>query len=132
MLEACKAHGLLKARGRQRTDATHVVGALRVLSRLERVAETLRAALNALAKQAPQWLHARVPPDWDGRRIEEYRLPRSQAGRAAYAGHVGADGGWLLAHLAQPQTPPAWTSLEEVRLLEQVWQQEYVLNAAGG
>ncbi len=135
LLEACKAHRLLKARGRQRTDATHVLGALRVLSRLERVAETLRAALNALAKEAPEWLQERVPPDWYeryGRRIEEYRLPRSQADRDAFARQVGADGGWLLAQLAQPQTPAALTSLAEVGLLQQFWQQEYVLLAAGG
>ena len=41
LLDACKARGYLKARGRQRTDSTHVLGALRVLSRLECVAETL-------------------------------------------------------------------------------------------
>jgi transposase len=135
LLEACKAQGLLKARGRQRTDATHVLGALRVLSRLERVAETLRAALNALAKEAPDWLQERVPPDWYeryGRRIEEYRLPRSQADREAYGRQVGVDGGWLLAQLAQPQTPPALTSLAEVGLLRQFWEQEYVRSAAGG
>jgi transposase len=135
LLEACKAHGLLKARGRQRTDATHVLGALRVLSRLERVAETLRATLNALAREAPDWLQERVPPDWYeryARRIEEYRLPRSQAEREAYARHVGADGGWLLAQLAQPQTPAGLNALPEVGLLRQFWQQEYAQNAAGG
>lgn len=135
LLEACKARGLLKARGRQRTDATHVLGALRVLSRLERVAETLRAALNALAREAPAWLQERVPPDWYeryGRRIEEYRLPRSQADRDAYARQVGADGGWLLAQLAQPQTPAGLHTLAEVALRRQFWQQEYVLNAQGG
>jgi transposase len=134
-LEACKAQGLLKARRRQRTDATHVLGALRVLSRLERVAEPLRAALNALAKEAPDWLQERVPPDWYeryGRRIEEYRLPRSQADREVYGRQVGADGGWLLAQLAQPQTPPILTSLAEVGLLRQFWEQEYVRSAAGG
>lgn len=46
LLEACRAQGLLKARRRQRTDSTHVLGALRVLSRLERAAEALRATLN--------------------------------------------------------------------------------------
>jgi transposase len=30
--EACKERGYLKVRGRQRTDSTHVLGALRVLS----------------------------------------------------------------------------------------------------
>lgn len=41
--------GLVKARGRQRTDATHVVAAVRDLNRLEMVGETLRAALETLA-----------------------------------------------------------------------------------
>ena len=56
LLSACKARGYLKARGRQRTDSTHVLGALRVLNRLERVGETLRSALNAIAALAPEWL----------------------------------------------------------------------------
>src|ERR687889_2461036 len=34
LLAACKTRGYLKLRGRQRTDSTHVLGALRVLSRL--------------------------------------------------------------------------------------------------
>ena len=54
LLEACRELGLLKARGRQRTDSTHVLAALRVLNRLELVAETLRAALNATAAAAPR------------------------------------------------------------------------------
>src|SRR5918911_1506164 len=45
LLEACQARGLLKARGRQRSDATHVLAAIRTLNRLELVGETLRAAL---------------------------------------------------------------------------------------
>jgi transposase len=74
LLEACKGRGLLKARGRQRTDATQVWGARRVLARLERGAETLRAVLNALAREAPEWRQERVPPAWSeryGRRSEE-------------------------------------------------------------
>jgi transposase len=135
LLEACKAHGLLKARGRQRTDSTHVLGALRVLSRLERVAETLRATLNALATQAPNWLQERVPLDWYdryARRIEEYRLPRGQAEREAYARQVGVDGVWLLSQLTQPGTPAALSTLAEVALLQRLWQQEYTRNAQGG
>lgn len=33
LLEGCKERGYLKARGRQRTDSTHVLGALRALSK---------------------------------------------------------------------------------------------------
>lgn len=64
LLERCRALGLLKARGQQRTDATHVLAAIRVLNRLELVAETLRAALNDLATIAPTWLQNIVPPEW--------------------------------------------------------------------
>ncbi|MBV9453791.1 MAG: IS5/IS1182 family transposase, partial [Rubrobacter sp.] len=56
LLEGCKERGYLKVRGRARTDSTHVLGALRVLSQLERAAETMRAALNALAAADPEWL----------------------------------------------------------------------------
>ena len=61
LLERCRAMGWLKARGQQRTDSTHVLAAMRVLNRLELVAKTLRAALNAVAPVAargagrPRW-----------------------------------------------------------------------------
>src|SRR4051794_4338536 len=52
VLEVARELGVLKARGRQRTDSTHVLAAVRTLNRLELVAETLRAALNATAAVA--------------------------------------------------------------------------------
>jgi transposase len=134
LLEACKAHGLLKSRGRQRTDSTHVLGALRVLSRLERAAEALRATLNTLATVAPDWLQERVPSEWYerySRRSEDYRLPRGLAAQQTYAVQVGSDGGHLLALLAHPQTPEELRALPAVRLLQQFWEQEYVVDAEG-
>ena len=53
LLEQGRAHGWLKARGKQRTDSTHVLAAIRTLNRLESVGETLRHALNVLAEVAP-------------------------------------------------------------------------------
>ena len=47
LLTHAKARGWLKARGRQRTDSTHVLAAIQSLSRLECVAETLRHAQSA-------------------------------------------------------------------------------------
>src|SRR5262249_21232886 len=44
LLTLARTQGLLKTRGRQRTDSTHVLAAIHVLNRLERVGETLRAA----------------------------------------------------------------------------------------
>lgn len=56
MLECFKDKGLVKARGKQRTDSTHVLSSVRTLSRLELIGETLRAVLNELATAAPEWL----------------------------------------------------------------------------
>lgn len=64
LLERFKEHGLLKARGKQRTDSTHVLAAIRTLNRLECVGETLRAALNTLASIAPEWLREHAAPEW--------------------------------------------------------------------
>src|SRR3954467_6180311 len=41
MLLLFRQQGLLKAKGRQRTDSTHILGAIQVLNRLECVGETL-------------------------------------------------------------------------------------------
>ena len=128
LLAACTARGLLAARGRQRTDSTHVLGALRALSRLERVAETLRVALEALARTDPGWVRAHAPAAWYaryGRRIEEYRLPRSQADRAAFAAEVGTDGMALLAALGADGTPAELREVPEVAVLRQVWDHQY-------
>ena len=48
MLEHLGERGLVKARGKQRTDSTHVLAAIRTLNHLELVGETMRAALNAV------------------------------------------------------------------------------------
>src|SRR4030095_10487895 len=94
LLERCQALGLLKARGQQRTDSTHGRAPILVLNRLELVAEPLRAALNAVATVAPDWLQAITPLAWYerySRRIEESRLPKATAARGAYA-HTGGAG----------------------------------------
>ena len=61
VLAHLREQGLLKARGRQRTDSTHVLGAIRNLNRLEFVIETMRHALNTLAVVAPEWIRTHVP-----------------------------------------------------------------------
>lgn len=125
LLERCRTLGLLKARGQQRTDSTHVLAAIRVLNRLELVAETLRAALNELAAVAPDWLQGLAPLAWYeryGKRIEDTRLPQGQAKRDAYAQMVGEDGFWLLDALATPETPEHVRALPSIATLRRTWQ----------
>jgi len=87
--------GWIKKRGVQRTDSTHILAAVRRLNRVELLGETLRAALNTLAEQAPDWLQAWVPAAWSerySRRIEEWRL---KGGQAATGSGDGTDRtGW--------------------------------------
>src|SRR5207248_10007906 len=126
--ERCQALGLLTARGQQRTDSTHVLAAIRVMNRLELVAETLRAALNALATVAPDWLQGLAPLVWYeryGRRIEDTRLPREQAQRDAYAQTVGEDGFQLLAASDAPEAPRGLGELPIIATLRQTWQRHY-------
>ncbi|MDX2682180.1 transposase [Streptomyces sp. NY05-11A] len=61
LLTALKDRGLVKAGGRQRTDSTRVLAAVRDLNRLELAGETVRAALETLACAAPDWLAETVP-----------------------------------------------------------------------
>jgi transposase len=128
LLEECKERGYLKMRGRQRTDSTHVLGALRVLSKWERTAETMRVALNALASVDPEWLAEHADPEWFkryGRRIEDQRLPKGKEAREEYLRTVGADGIRLLGHLDAPYAPRSLRRLSEVNILRQIWEQHY-------
>ncbi len=131
LLEGCKERGYLKARGRARTDSTHVLGSLRVLSKWERTAETLRAALNALASANPEWLTEHADPEWFeryGRRIEDQRLPKGKEARTQYLQTVGADGIRLLEQLDAPHTPQVLKGLSELEILRQIWQQYYEMS----
>ncbi len=102
LLQRLQEQGLVKARGRQRTDSTHVLAAVRTLNRLERVGETMRAVLNEVATVAPEWLQAMAPTAWYeryGRPVENYRLPKTEAARQDLAATIGADGQQLLSSI---------------------------------
>jgi transposase len=128
MLEHFKGHGLLKARGQQRTDSTQVLAAIRTLNRLECVGETMRHALETLALVAPGWLREQVRPEWKERyerRIQEYRLPKSQAERQALAESIGTDGFCLLTAVRDPAAPSWLWQVPALETLRQVWIQQF-------
>jgi transposase len=129
LLTLAQAQGLLKVRGRQRTDSTHVLAAIRVLNRLERVGETLRAALNNLAVVAPAWLQTLAPPEWYDRyshRVENYHFPKSEAARQAFAAVIGADGQRLLQAIDAAIEQPWLQEVPAIQTLRRVWAEQYV------
>ena len=120
--------GLLQAGGRQRTDSTHVLAAIRSLNRLELAGETLRAALEALAAAAPQWLAGVIDASWTERyaaRIDSWRLPASETKRAALAVVYGQDGYRLLDAVAEPGAPDWLRELPALEALRRIWVQQY-------
>lgn len=135
ILEAARDHGVLKARGRQRTDSTHVLAAVRDVNRVELLAETLRAALNAIATLAPDWLRSLAPPEWHeryDRRIEDARLPETGPKREAYVLQVGADSYRLLDALDGAGAPPLDVASPAVAVLRRVWARHFTREPDGG
>lgn len=128
LLERCKARGWLKVRGRQRTDSTHLLAAVKQLNQLEIVGETLRHTLNVLATVVPEWLTQQVNPDWFERyaeRIEDYRLPKDKTERERLSVVIGEDGYYLLDCIEQA-TQLVWLKqLAAVQTLGRVWTQQY-------
>jgi transposase len=134
LLEQCREHKLLRAQGRQRTDSTHVLGAIRALNRLECAVESLRHTLNSLAVVAPEWLRRHSPPAWIeryGPRAEDYRLPKGEPQRQAHAPGVGADGYALLDTIYAAEAPGWLREVPAVETLRRVWVQQYYRSPAG-
>ena len=101
LLERFRAHNLLRERGKQRTDSTHVLAAVHALNRLSCAGQAFRNALNVLATVAPDWFLEHTKPEW----IERYGKPfevehtiseSKKAERAALERAVAADGLFLL------------------------------------
>jgi transposase len=120
--------GMVKAGGRQRTDSTHVLAAVRAVNRLEFLAETLRAALEALSAAAPDWLATHIDAQWVqryGARADSYRLPQGQDKRTKLAVKVGADGFDLLDAIHAGHAPAWLCEVPSVVVLRRVWITQY-------
>ena len=135
LLERLAGLGLVRGGGRQRTDSTHVLGAIRMLNRLELAGESLRAALEALAVAAPGWLAGVIDGSWQqvyGARIDDLHLPASQAGRQDLMVRYGTDGYFLLEQVHGPGAPAWLRELPAVQALRRIWIQQFCREVTGG
>ena len=131
LLKLCQEKGWLKSRMRTRTDSTHVLGAIRAITRLECVGETLRAALNTLAVVAPECLLSNADEKWVKRystRIEDHHQPKSKIKREQLAHIYGEDGLQLLNAVFAPSSPDWFRKIPAVEILRRVWVQQYYLS----
>jgi len=135
MLDRLKTAGLVKAGGRQRTDSTHVIACVRRLNRIETVGETLRAALEAIARISPAWIVPLLEVGWDeryGRKVETARLlSRKNASAQILADQIGADGRKLLQAIDTDPVASWMNTLPEVEVLRLVCNQQYTAMSTG-
>jgi transposase len=118
-----KENGYIKKGGKQRTDASHVLGKLRKLSRLELVLETLREALSAIVSSDAHWFVGNLPASYsDTYQVKRYDYRMKTAEIEQMLKQAGQDGVWLL---EQVQPVPQLADLEALSLLARVLREQF-------
>jgi transposase len=126
LLTKLREVGLVKARGKQRTDSTRVLASVHSYNRLECVWEAMRYALNSLAQVAPDWLREQAPAEWYeryARRPEGFRLTEAQ--RLTLKEQIGAAGHALLAAVWAKANAPDLCQLPALAALRHIWVQQF-------
>jgi transposase len=128
ILDICEKAGLLTGKKQQRSDSTYVLGKVRDLNRLELVGETMRRALDEIARIAPEWLKPHIQAEWGkryGQKMNTYRIRKQESKKLELAQTIGRDGQSLLSAIYQTATPAAIKQLASVEVLRRVWVQQY-------
>jgi len=125
LLVKLKGMGLIKQRGKVRTDSSHMLGVVERLSQLELVTESIRVALRVVGLVEPEWVDKHVPASFREvyeRRQSEYGLSeREVTDRLVKA---GKDGFWFLAQVEHSELRTI-QELAEVKTLRTVLQQQF-------
>jgi len=124
-----KEAGLVRDRTSQRTDSTHVLAAVRDLTRLELITEAVRAALEELARTAGHALAGLVDDDWGRRYGRPARLGKNPTRPKTRMNEAGADARRLIEHLAA--RCPDLLRGPRVEALRQILVQNYHWDPAG-
>lgn len=134
LLDRFREMGLVKARGKQRTDSTRILAVVRGLNRLELVGETMRHTLDVLATVAPEWLQEHVHEEWRQRyvrRPDDGKLPKSKEARQEEAEKIGIDGHELLDEVLSEGSHVWLRQIPAVETLRKVWLQNFFYDRDG-
>jgi transposase len=126
LVSQIRALGLIKERGKQRSDSIAMLTKVRWLSRLEVTVETLRLAVVALVNRDREWSEEILPPSWEDKYGERFVQQRyTEKEWKEYEASIGKDGHWLLKRLWDGGAPAELQALSEVKLLQTVWAQQF-------
>lgn len=117
--------GLIKSRGKVRTDSTHVLAVVEKLGRMELVSESVRVAVEAIQKANSIWAKVHLPEAF----LESYRARQSEYGLSdselqEKLIRAGQDGFWLITKLDQAKSE-VFEGLEAIKVLRQVLTQQF-------
>jgi hypothetical protein len=125
VVDYLRAHGYIAAGGKQRTDSTHILGAVHSLSTADLVRETVYVTLRALISADAPWTLRYLPASF----VETY-APRQHLdwkGKAELAEQLqrmAQAGEWLLEQVKRLSTP-ALQGLAEVQTLRRVLNEQF-------
>jgi len=128
-LARLKEAGLVRERTTWRTGSTHVLAAVRDLTRLELVTEAVRAALEEVARTAGHALAGLAGDEWGRRYGRPVRLGKNPTRPKTRMNDTGTDARLLLEHLAA--SFPGLLRGPQVEALRQVLVQNYYWDASG-
>jgi hypothetical protein len=124
-----KEAGLVRERTTGRTGSTHVLAAVRDLTRLELVTEAVRAAPEELARTAGHALAGLAGDGWGRRYGRQVRLGKNPTRPKTRINETGTDARLLLEHLALRH--PGLLPGPQVPALRQIMIQNYHWDSAG-
>lgn len=108
LLHQYREMGLVKVRGKWRTDPTRILAAVRVLNHLELGGGTMRHILGILSTVASEWIRERVHEEWTQRclrRLDDEKSPKSKDIRIQEGEKIGADARELLDEILSEARP---------------------------
>ena len=117
--------GLVRAGGQQRTDATHILGAVKVMGDVEVVREGVRLTISELMSTDAKWVMQHIPASVIKsykRAMPNYRM--SQQELQAFIQETGEEARWLLDQVTLYGSVEL-QQLPAIMQLIQIWEEQY-------
>jgi transposase len=127
ILQALEGKGLVKRRGKQRLDSTHILGLVSHMSRLEMTRETIRLFLQMLERRQ----RLSEVPGWEvlRERYLDSEIPWRQLKKEALAEKFRQAGRDMQALLGWVQSQEDWDEQDQTGLLTRVFAEQFELVA---
>ena len=129
ILRGLEGKGLVKRRGKQRLDSTHILAQVSSMSRLEKTRETIRLFLEMLERTG----RLADAPDWEvlRERYLDSDVPWHKLGKEVLAEKFRQAGMDMLALIQWVKHQEDWTEQDKTKLLERVFTEQFEVTPAG-